>query len=130
MRKLAHLAVILFCVGLGLFVVTVTAALMSGSELSQVQQDQMMRGQIESWILSGAIWSWCPKAASMQLLKRLYSTPALLMTVPLFIGLYYTQRIKGKRSLLTVGLMCLAVGALPYMCGRLALWYNSDLANI
>jgi len=129
MRKLAHLVVILFCVGLGLFVMAVISSLMNADGVSKTQQEQIMHGRIESWVLSGGLWSRYSGLVDLLLLKRLYSTTALLMTVPLFFGLYYVLRIKWRRSLLTVGLMCLSAGALPYMCGRLALLYNTDTAN-
>jgi len=130
MRKLAHLVVILFCVCLGLMLVTMMDYLMSTNEISKTRQEQLMQGRIESWVLSETMWSRYPALVPLPQMKGLYSTKALLMTVPLFFVLYYALRLKRKYSLFTVGLFCLGTGAIPYAIGRLALLYNTDIANI
>lgn len=129
MRKLAYLALIMFCVCLGLMLVTMMDYLVSYQGLSKVQQEQLVHGQIESWVLSEALLSRYPALSPLTQVRELYSGKALLMTVPLFFVGYYVLRLRGKYSLFTVGLVCLGAGVIPYAAGRLALLYNTDITN-
>ncbi len=129
MRNLVHLAVIAFCVVLGLLVITVTDYWAGAVQWNEVQQQQIMHGRIESWAQSRTTWSRFPTLVPLTRAKVLYDLQALYLTVPLFLAAYYTLRIKGKHSLLTVGVACLGLGAIPYAVGRLALLYNTDITN-
>jgi hypothetical protein len=129
MRNLAHLTVIIVCLLLGLLVITMMDYWQGANEMSDVQQGQIMHGRIESWAWSETTRSRYPTLMPLSRMKVLYNLRALLATVPLFFVMYYALRIKRKSSLLTVGLASLGVGAIPYAIGRLALLYNTDIAN-
>ena len=129
MRNLTHLTVIIVCLLLGLLVITVTDYWLGAKEMSAAQQGQLLHGRIESWAWSETTRSRYPTLMPLSQMKVLYNLRALLATVPLFVVMYYALRIKSKSSLLAVGLASLGVGAIPYAIGRLALLYNTDMAN-
>ena len=129
MRNLAHLTVIIACLLLGLLAITVMDYGLGAGKLNAVQQGQILHGQLESWVWSETTRSRFPTLMPLSRMKVLYNLRALLVTVPLFFFLYYALRVKRKSSLLTVGLASLGAGAIPYAIGRLALLYNTDMAN-
>ena len=125
MIKLLHVMVIVGCFLLGTLVFTAIDHLMNVNDISLAEKDNLIHGRMEPWHWSNAMWEKYPTIMPLSEYEVLVDKKAFLIIGPVVLGLYYFLRLRQKFSLLTLGVVCLAMGAIPYVWGRTALLYNT-----
>ena len=125
MRKLVSVLTVILCVFLGLWALTAVSGLMNLTSLSPAEMTDLMQGKVEQWFSSSGMWLKYPAVVPFSEGWVLFERNAVALTVPFILGVYYFLRVRNHFSFLRVGLVCLMVGLIPVLLGRLMLLGNT-----